>query len=88
MNERKSIDIAYLEFSKAFDTASHSIARDKLPSRDVEGCVLAWVKSWQDSWARERCERRYIQSEASHKWCSPALSVRCSHNQNLYQLSG
>ncbi|KAK4826774.1 hypothetical protein QYF61_011401 [Mycteria americana] len=51
MRER-SVDVVYLDFSKAFDTVSHSILLEKLAAHGLDGCTLRWVKNWLDGWAQ------------------------------------
>jgi len=41
-----------LDFSKAFDTLSHSIALEKLAARGLDGCTLRWVKNYLDGQAQ------------------------------------
>ncbi|KAJ7425780.1 rna-directed dna polymerase from mobile element jockey-like [Willisornis vidua] len=56
---RKSLWCVYLDFSKAFDTISHSILLEKLAVHCWDGCTVHWVKTgWM---ARESGERSYIQ---------------------------
>ncbi|KAK4819684.1 hypothetical protein QYF61_009956 [Mycteria americana] len=52
VDEGKAVDIVYLDFSKAFDTISHSILLEKLAADGLDGCTLCWVKNWLDGWAR------------------------------------
>ncbi|KAJ7405159.1 rna-directed dna polymerase from mobile element jockey-like [Willisornis vidua] len=42
----------YLNFSKAFDTVSHSILLEKLAAHGLDRYTLGWVKSWLDGWAQ------------------------------------
>ncbi|GAB0190787.1 mitochondrial enolase superfamily member 1 [Grus japonensis] len=46
VDEGKAVDVAYLDFSKAFDTISHSILLEKLAAHDLDRCTLPWVKNW------------------------------------------
>ena len=46
VDEGKAVDVAYLDFSKAFDTISHSILLEKLAAHGLDRCTLCWVKSW------------------------------------------
>jgi len=48
VDEGKAVDVVYLDFSKAFDTAPHSILLEKLAARGLDGCNLRWVKNWVD----------------------------------------
>ncbi|KAK4829891.1 hypothetical protein QYF61_007283 [Mycteria americana] len=52
VDEGKAVDVVYLDFSKAFDTASHSILLEKLAAHGLDGCTLRWVKNWLDGWAQ------------------------------------
>jgi len=46
------VDVVYLDFSKAFDTVSHSILVEKLAGRGLDGCTLCWIKNWLSSRAQ------------------------------------
>jgi len=46
MDEEKAVDVVYLDFSKAFDTVSHSILLQELAAHGLDGCILHWVKNW------------------------------------------
>ena len=46
IDDRKSMDVIYLDFSKAFDKVSHSRPIDKLRSCGVAGNLLKWVENW------------------------------------------
>ncbi|KAK4831199.1 hypothetical protein QYF61_016036 [Mycteria americana] len=52
VDEGKAVDVVYLDFSKAFDTVSHSILLEKLAAHGLDGCTLCWVKNWLDSRAQ------------------------------------
>ncbi|KAK4828106.1 hypothetical protein QYF61_023468, partial [Mycteria americana] len=45
VDEGKAVDVVYLDFSKAFDTASHSILLEKLPAHGLDGVVVNGVYS-------------------------------------------
>uniref|UniRef100_A0A8B9ZR40 Reverse transcriptase domain-containing protein n=1 Tax=Anas zonorhyncha TaxID=75864 RepID=A0A8B9ZR40_9AVES len=49
MDEGKAADVVYLDFSKAFDTVSHSILLKKLDALGLDWHTLGWVKNWLDS---------------------------------------
>ncbi|GAB0207879.1 hypothetical protein GRJ2_003255100 [Grus japonensis] len=46
VDEGKAVDVVYLDFSKAFDTVSHSILLEKLAAHGLDGRTLCWVKNW------------------------------------------
>ncbi|GAB0179291.1 hypothetical protein GRJ2_000394400 [Grus japonensis] len=46
VDEGKAVDVVYPDFSKAFDTTSHSILLEKLAAHGLDGCMLCWVKNW------------------------------------------
>ncbi|GAB0195215.1 mitochondrial enolase superfamily member 1 [Grus japonensis] len=52
VDEGKAVDVVYLDFSKAFDTVSHSILLEKLAAHSLDGRPLCWVKTWLDGLAQ------------------------------------
>ncbi|GAB0190286.1 mitochondrial enolase superfamily member 1 [Grus japonensis] len=52
MDEGKAVDVVCLDFSKPFDTISHSILLEKLATHGLDGRTLHWVKNWLDSQAQ------------------------------------
>jgi len=44
VDKGKAVDVIYLDFSKAFDTAPHSILLEKLDDHGLDGCTLHWIK--------------------------------------------
>ncbi|KAK4811169.1 hypothetical protein QYF61_019800 [Mycteria americana] len=52
VDEGKAVDVVYLDFSKAFDTISHSILLENLAAHGLDGCTLLWVKNWLDGQAQ------------------------------------
>ena len=46
------MDAVYLDFSKAFDTVSHSIMLEKLAAHGLDRCTFLWVKNWQEDWVQ------------------------------------
>ncbi|KAK4830936.1 hypothetical protein QYF61_014309 [Mycteria americana] len=52
VDEGKAVDVVCLDFSKAFDTVSHSILLEKLAARGLDGPTLHWVKNWLDGQAQ------------------------------------
>uniref|UniRef100_A0A493TTX5 Reverse transcriptase domain-containing protein n=1 Tax=Anas platyrhynchos platyrhynchos TaxID=8840 RepID=A0A493TTX5_ANAPP len=52
VDEGKAVDMVYLDFSKAFDTVSHSILLKKLAALGLDWRTLRWVRNWLDSRAQ------------------------------------
>jgi len=48
----KAVDVVYLDFSKAFDTVSHSILLGKLAARGLDRYILPWVRNWLEGHAQ------------------------------------
>ena len=46
VDEGKAVEVVYLDFSKAFDTVSHSILLEKLAARGLDRYTLLWVRNW------------------------------------------
>ncbi|CAM4557544.1 unnamed protein product [Caretta caretta] len=46
VDEGKAVDLVFLDFSKAFDTASHSILVSKLKKYGLDECTTRWVENW------------------------------------------
>ncbi|KAK4815418.1 hypothetical protein QYF61_001406, partial [Mycteria americana] len=46
VDEGKAVDVVYLDFSKAFDTVSHSILLEKLAARGFDRRTLSWGSVW------------------------------------------
>ena len=44
VNDGMAVDVAYPDFSKAFDTVSHSILLGKLAAHGLDRHTLCWVK--------------------------------------------
>ncbi|CAM4611314.1 unnamed protein product [Lepidochelys kempii] len=43
VDEGKAVDVLFLDFSKAFDTVSHSILVSKLKKYGLDGCTTSWL---------------------------------------------
>ncbi|CAM4614010.1 unnamed protein product, partial [Caretta caretta] len=48
VDEGKAVDVLFLDFSKAFDTVSHSILVSKLRKYGLDECTIRGVESWLD----------------------------------------
>ncbi|TRZ11925.1 hypothetical protein HGM15179_015184 [Zosterops borbonicus] len=48
----RAVDVVYLDFSKAFDTVSHSTLLEKLAAHGLDRGTLCWVRNWLDGWAQ------------------------------------
>jgi len=46
VDEGKSADIIYLDFSKALDTVPYSILLEKQAAHGLHGCAFCWIKNW------------------------------------------
>ncbi|KAK4823158.1 hypothetical protein QYF61_026934 [Mycteria americana] len=49
VDERKVVDVVFLDFSKAFDNVPHRILLDKLSNCGMSGFMVCWVKNWLNS---------------------------------------
>ncbi|CAM4601782.1 unnamed protein product [Lepidochelys kempii] len=52
VDEGKAVDMLFLDFSKAFDTVSHSILASKLKKYGLDEWTVRWIESWLDHWAQ------------------------------------
>ena len=52
VDEGKAVEMVYLDFSKAFDTVSHSILLEKLAAHGLDRYAFSWVKNWLEGWAQ------------------------------------
>ncbi|CAM5145543.1 unnamed protein product [Natator depressus] len=48
VDEGKAMDVLFLDFSKAFDTVSHSILASKLKKYGLDEWTIRWIESWLD----------------------------------------
>ncbi|CAM5084405.1 unnamed protein product [Natator depressus] len=48
VDEGKAVDVLFLDFSKGFDTVSHSTLVSKLKKYGQDECTTRWVESWLD----------------------------------------
>jgi len=52
VDEGKAVDVVYLDFSKAFDTVSHSTLLQKLAAHGLDRYTLGWVRNWLEGRAQ------------------------------------
>ncbi|CAM5148950.1 unnamed protein product [Eretmochelys imbricata] len=52
VDEGKAVDVLFLDFSKAFDTVSHSILASKLKKYGLNKWTIRWIESWLDCQAQ------------------------------------
>ncbi len=45
MDEGYTVDLVYLDITKAFDSVNHRFLLAKLNSSGIDGAVLNWIKS-------------------------------------------
>ncbi|CAM4435223.1 unnamed protein product [Caretta caretta] len=53
VDEGKAVDMLFLDFSKAFDTVSHSILANKLKKCRLDEWTIRWIESWLDHHAQQ-----------------------------------
>jgi len=46
VDERRVVDVFYLNFSKAFDTVSHNILISKLRKCGLDEWTVRWIENW------------------------------------------
>ena len=67
VDKGRTMDIVYLDFSKAFDTVSHNILIGNLRKCRLDECTVRWIEKWLDG----RAQRIVINSaEAVLEACS------------------
>lgn len=64
LNERKAVDFVSLDFSKIFDTVSHSILPEKPATHGLDWCTLHSVKNWLGG----RFQRIIVSGSKSFWW--------------------
>ena len=59
----KQLDVAYLDFSKAFDKVPQERLGLQLKHHDIKGIIFNWVKSWLSGW-----QQRIILNSFKSEW--------------------
>ncbi|GAB0192936.1 centrosomal protein of 89 kDa [Grus japonensis] len=71
------VDVVCLDFSKAFNTISHSILLKKLAAHGLDRCTLRWVKNWLEGQAQRVVVNGVKASWLPvTKWSFPGLEKR------------
>lgn len=52
VDERRAVDVVYLDFSKAFDMVSHRLLLGKLAAHGLDRYILLWVRNWLEDRAQ------------------------------------
>ncbi|CAM4400076.1 unnamed protein product [Caretta caretta] len=52
VDEGKAVEVLFLDFSKDFDTVSHSILANKLKKFGLDEWTIRWIESWLDHQAQ------------------------------------
>ena len=63
VDEGKSVDVAYFDYSKAFDKVSHRLLKLKLKGYGIRGKLMAWLEAWL-----ENREQRVVVGNAKSPW--------------------
>ncbi|PKU41041.1 rna-directed dna polymerase from mobile element jockey- hypothetical protein [Limosa lapponica baueri] len=61
IDEKRAVDVVYLDFSKAFDTVSYSILIAKLRKYGLD----EWTVKWIENWLKDRGQRVVIRGTES-----------------------
>ena len=65
LDDVNALDIAYLDFQKAFDTVPHKRLKKKLRAYDIQGRVHNWVCDFLQEMAASCSGKQPLNSEAS-----------------------
>ncbi|XP_077177278.1 succinate dehydrogenase assembly factor 2, mitochondrial isoform X1 [Paroedura picta] len=58
-----SVDVVYLDFSKAFDKVPHDVMMDKLKDCNLYFQIVRWIGNWL-----ENCTQRVVVNDVSSDW--------------------
>ena len=70
INSRKQVDVAILDFSKAFDTVTHERLKSKLRSYGIADSTLLWISSFL-----EGRKQRVVVNGTPSKWTTVESGV-------------
>jgi len=70
IDEWSAVDVAFLDFSKAFDTVSHNILTVKLRKCGLDEWIVRWIENWLNGRAQ-----RVVISDAESSWRPEASGV-------------
>jgi len=62
-DEGKTVDVVYVDFSKAFDMVSHSVFLGKPAACGLNRYTLLWVRNWL-----EDCAQRVVVNGVKSIW--------------------
>jgi ribonuclease P/MRP protein subunit RPP40 len=74
----KSVDIFYLDFSKAFDKVPHKRLLKKMEAKGVEDGAVKWIKNWLSDRSQRVCihgqksENSPVDSRKEQCWAPPS----------------
>ena len=63
MDSGKSVDVAYIDYAKAFDKVSHRLLLVKLSAYGIDGKLLAWLSAYL-----EERRQRVVVGNAKSPW--------------------
>lgn len=52
MDEGRTVDVTFLNFSKVFDTVSHNFLMDKSTKYGPDKWTVQWIENWLTNWAQ------------------------------------
>ena len=79
LSNRKSINVAYVDFKSAFDCISHPKLLLKLESYGIKGDLLLWIQTFLANRTQIlKIKFHLLSSMCSHQWCDSRQCVRIS----------